>query len=69
MTLDESTTENDVIDEVYGVKMATENKLSSYLEGAVVDYMETSYGGGFEIRTAKSGADCASSCSSGGCGH
>lgn len=58
MTLDESKTENDILDEYYGVSIVTDRKLSPYLEGAVVDYVESRYGGGFEIRTAREGDGC-----------
>jgi iron-sulfur cluster assembly accessory protein len=65
MTLDESKTEDDILDEEYGVSMLIDKKLSPYLEGAVIDYIESNNGGGFEIRTVKldNGGDC-----SGGCG-
>lgn len=55
MTLDESKTDGDVLDESYGVSIITDEKLSSYFEGAMVDYVESRYGGGFEIRSANSG--------------
>ena len=67
MTLDESKTEQDVLDENYGVTIVTDRKLSPYLEGAVVDYVESRYGGGFEIRTANDGGGCGDSCG-GSCG-
>ncbi|CAA7601155.1 FeS cluster biogenesis [Acididesulfobacillus acetoxydans] len=54
MTLDESKTENDVLDEGFGVSIIADQKLSPYLEGATVDYVESRYGGGFEIRTPHS---------------
>lgn len=68
MTLEESKTEDDVLDEEYGVSILTDIKLSTHLEGAIVDYVESSDGGGFEIRTAKTGNGdaCGSGC--GGCG-
>ncbi len=54
MTLAESKTEDDILDEEYGVSMITDIKLSTHLEGAIVDYIESSdNGGGFEISTAK----------------
>lgn len=67
MTLDESKNEEDLLDEEFGITIVADKKLSQYLEGAVVDYVESSYGGGFEIKTANS-SDCGSSCGSGGCG-
>ena len=67
MTLEESKTEDDILDEEYGVSMLTDKKLSTQLEGAIVDYIESSDGGGFEIRTAKTGSGDACG-SGGGCG-
>ena len=68
MTLEESKTEEDILDEEYGVSILTDKKLSTHLEGAIVDYVESSNGGGFEIRTAKidNGDSCGGGCS--GCG-
>jgi Fe-S cluster assembly iron-binding protein IscA len=60
MTLEESKTDDDILDEEYGVSLLTDKKLSAYLEGATVDYVESAYGEGFEIRTprAASGGGC-----------
>ena len=66
MTLDESKTEDDILDEEYGVSIIIDKKLSTYLEGATIDYVESANGGGFEIRTAK--ADNGGGCDSGCCG-
>lgn len=63
MTLDESKNDEDVLDERYGIRIVTDKKLSPYLEGAIVDYVESRYGGGFEIRTANSGGGCGDGCS------
>jgi len=62
MTLDESITEDDIVDQDFGVTMVTEKNIYSYLEGATVDYIESEYGSGFEIRTLQSGGNCGSSC-------
>ncbi|MCM1565249.1 MAG: iron-sulfur cluster assembly accessory protein [Dehalobacter sp.] len=64
MVLDESKTEDDILDEGYGVSILTDIKLADHLEGAIIDYIESENGGGFQIRTAKAnnGGDC------GGCG-
>ena len=64
MTLEESKTDDDILDEEYGVSMVTDKKLTAQLEGATVDYVESENGGGFEIRTAKSGSggSCGDSC-------
>ncbi|AET65930.1 Iron-sulfur cluster assembly accessory protein [Desulfosporosinus orientis DSM 765] len=68
MTLDESKGENDVLDEAFGVSVITDKSLEVYLEGAVIDYIKSSQGEGFEIRTAKSNnGGCDSGCC-GGCG-
>ena len=66
MTLEELKTEEDILDEEYGVSMITDKKLSIHLEGAVIDYVESNNGGGFEIRTAKTanGGGCGDGCSS-----
>jgi Fe-S cluster assembly iron-binding protein IscA len=63
MTLEESKTDDDILDEEYGVSLLTDKKLSD-LEGATVDFVESADGGGFEIRTAKSGngGGCGDSC-------
>ena len=66
MTLDESKTEEDILDEEFGVSMIIDKKLSTYLEGAIVDYVETANGGGFEIRLAKT--DNGGGCDTGCCG-
>lgn len=70
MTLEESKTEDDILDEEYGVSILTDKKLFTHLEGATVDYVESSNGGGFEIRTAKTGNSDGDACGSGcgGCG-
>lgn len=66
MALEETKTEDDILDEEYGVSVVIDKKLSTYLEGAIVDYVETNLGGSFEIRAAKS--DNAGGCDSGCCG-
>lgn len=69
MALDDSKSEDDILDEEFGVSMLIDKKLSTYLEGAIVDYVDSANGGGFEIRTAKTsnGGSCDSGCC-GGCG-
>lgn len=66
MTLAESKTEEDILDEAYGVSMVIDKKLLADLEGAVIDFVESNNGGGFEIRTAKTANDggCGGSCGS-----
>lgn len=63
MTLDESKNENDILDEGFGITILSEDKLATYLEGAVVDYVESRNGGGFEIKTNNE-SSCDSGCSS-----
>lgn len=66
MTLDESKTEEDILDKEHGVSILTDKKLSTHLEGAIIDFINSNNGGNFEIRTAKSnnggGCDCCSGC-------
>jgi preprotein translocase subunit Sec61beta len=44
LILDESATEEDILDEEHGVKILTENKWINLLEGAVIDYVENDDG-------------------------
>lgn len=64
MTLEESKTDDDILDEEYGVSLVMDKKLTIHLEGATVDFVESVNGGGFEIRTAQSGngGGCGDSC-------
>ena len=62
MTLDESKTDEDILDVVHGVSLIADKKLTTHLEGATVDYIESPNGGGFQIRTAKPAAGCGDSC-------
>ena len=66
MTLDESKTDDDILDQEYGVSILTDIKLLADLEGAIIDYVESNDGGGFEIRTAK--PDNGGGCDTGCCG-
>ena len=63
MTLDESTSPDDMLTDEHGVKLIAERKLAPYLDGAIVDYVESRFGSGFEIKTPNSGGDCGSGCS------
>lgn len=69
MTLDELKSEDDVLDQDFGVSILIDKKLSTYLEGAIIDYIDSDNGGGFEIRTAttNNGGACGEGCC-GGCG-
>ena len=62
MTLDESKTDEDILDVEHGVSLIADKKLSVHLEGAIIDYIDSVNGGGFEIRTANSGGGCGDSC-------
>jgi Fe-S cluster assembly iron-binding protein IscA len=63
MTLEESKTDDDILDKEYGVSLITDKKLTDQLNGAVVDFVESATGAGFEIRTAQSGGGgCGDSC-------
>jgi Uncharacterized conserved protein len=62
MTLDESKTDEDILDVEHGVSLIADKKLSVHLEGAIIDYIDSPNGSGFEIRTAKSGGGCGDSC-------
>ena len=65
MALDESVNPEDQVDEAFGIKLVADKKFAEYLEGAVVDYIDSEYGGGFQIKTPRD-YDCSSGCS--GCG-
>lgn len=71
IALEESKTDEDILDEEYGISVVIEKKLTDYLEGAVIDFVESSNGSGFEIRAPKAtGGSCSDSCCSscgGGC--
>jgi len=62
MTLDESKTDEDILDVEFGVSLIADKKLTTHLEGATVDYIESPNGGGFQIRTAKAKEGCGDSC-------
>ncbi len=62
MTLDESKTDEDILDVEYGVSIIADKKLATHLEGATVDFVVSPNGGGFEIRTAKPKSSCGDSC-------
>ena len=68
MAIDETKTDDDILDEEYGVSILTDKKLSPQLEGAILDYIESSNGSGFQIRTLNPdpGDGCSSGCA--GCG-
>jgi iron-sulfur cluster assembly protein len=66
LALDESKTPDDEIYEAYGVTVVANRNLAEYLDGVVIDYVESELGSGFQILNSNP-ADC-SGCSSGSCG-
>ena len=51
MALEESKTDEDTLHEGYGVSLITGDNLTTLLEGSIVDFVESTNGGRFEIRT------------------
>jgi iron-sulfur cluster assembly protein len=70
LTLEESITEDDILDVEYGVSIITDIQLATTLEGTIVDYTESNNSGGFEIRKAKPNhaEGCGGGCESCDCG-
>ncbi|HHV65431.1 MAG TPA: hypothetical protein GXX46_10225 [Peptococcaceae bacterium] len=66
MALDESKNPDDEIYEAYGVTIVADRRFADFLEGVVINYVESEVGSGFQILTPNQG-DC-SGCSSGSCG-
>lgn len=54
MALEESKTDDDTLHEEYGVSLITDDNLTTLLEGSIVDFVESTSGGRFEIRTIDS---------------
>jgi iron-sulfur cluster assembly protein len=65
MALDESKKPEDIVDEAYGVTVVVDQQFAPYLEGAVINYVDSEHGSGFELKTPNQ-SDCSSGCS--GCG-
>ena len=65
MTLEESKTEDDILDVEYGISILTDIKLATMLEGTILDYTMSNNGGSFAIHKAKT--EHAKGCD-GGCG-
>lgn len=65
LTLEESRTEDDILDIEFGISIIADIELATILDETIVDYTESNNGGGFEIRKVKT--DHAESCA-GGCG-
>lgn len=63
MAIDDRQLEGDTFIESNGVRLVVDRMSAPFLEGAVVDYLETMLGGGFSV---VSNPNATSSC---GCGH
>ncbi|NLP44145.1 MAG: iron-sulfur cluster assembly accessory protein [Peptococcaceae bacterium] len=63
MALDESKTAEDDVYEAHGITVVVEKNLAPYLEGAVLNYVESEYGSGFQLKTPNQ-PDCSGGCSS-----
>jgi iron-sulfur cluster insertion protein len=57
-TLDEQTNEDDFDIEVNGVRVLVDSMSSQYLQGAVVDYREDTYGASFSINNPQAVSTC-----------
>lgn len=68
MILEESKTEDDLLDIDNGISIIADIELAMTLDGTIVEYIESNKGGGFEIRKEKRGhaEGCGGSC--GSCG-
>jgi len=62
MALDESKTAEDDVFEAHGITIVVDKRCAPYLDGAVLNYVETEYGSGFQLKTPHQ-PDC-SGCSS-----
>lgn len=62
MTLDESKTDEDNLNEEHGVRLVVDKKVAPYLEGAIVNFIESGYDAGFEIRSPNFGNSCSDGC-------
>ncbi|NLM20548.1 MAG: iron-sulfur cluster assembly accessory protein [Peptococcaceae bacterium] len=62
MALDDSKTDDDIIIEENGITAVADQRFAPYLEGAVIDYIESEQGSGFEIKSPFE-SDCGSCCS------
>lgn len=63
MALDESANPEDHVDEIHGVKLVADKQFAEFLEGAVISFVDSENGGGFQIQTPNQ-SDCGSGCSS-----
>ncbi|KUO72343.1 MAG: (Fe-S)-binding protein [Desulfosporosinus sp. BRH_c37] len=68
MTLEESITDDDLLDIDNGISIIADIELAMTLDGTIVDYIKSNNGGGFEIHKEKRGhaEGCGESC--GSCG-
>jgi len=63
MALDESKTPEDDVFEAHGITVVVNKRFTKFLEGAILNYIESEYGSGFQIKTPGQ-SDCCSGCSS-----
>jgi Fe-S cluster assembly iron-binding protein IscA len=63
MALDESQNPNDELVEAYGIKMIADQNAAKALDGAVLDFIESEMGSGFQIKSPRQ-TDCSSGCNS-----
>ncbi|MDR3271278.1 MAG: iron-sulfur cluster assembly accessory protein [Peptococcaceae bacterium] len=63
MGFDNNEGENDLLEEESGIKFIMDQKLTKFLEGAVIDYMEQDGSSGFEIKTQNNNPGCSGNCS------
>ena len=63
IVLDNKQTENDTVVEQKGLKLYVDNKSLEFLQGSLIDYVDTLQGAGFKISNpnAKSGCGCGQS--------
>jgi iron-sulfur cluster assembly accessory protein len=68
LALDEAAADDDAVFEQGGIRVAVDPMSLEYVEGARIDYVESSEGAGFLVTNEKfSGGECA--CGGGGHGH
>lgn len=63
MALEESKNPDDELLEAHGVKLIADENAAKALNGAVLDYIDSQMGSGFQIKTPNQ-SDCSSGCDS-----
>ena len=83
MALERNPRPDDSVTEVNGVKVVVDPNSAKYLDGSIVDYVDSLMGGGFSINNPNASSTCGcgqsfqakgeqgapKSCGSGGCSH